>query len=642
MVANLQGNELRALNALPLSAEKDLYDKTPTGKRIYELLKAFENRNDATGLEEAGRLFWQQISAPPDLSARDAPPRPPFQGPSDSRSHPPPSSGHAPGGYSQYASNQDAGTGAGPGTSTSGHNHSQSRTRTAQPIYMHPDPPTSSMSSGSPFIPRSTNSCMPVNGAAPRLSYNTGFTARGMSYGAGSANSNYSLSEPQFSRPVSSSSIASSNSVNSPTLSQLLQYPRYQSNGPNTAYRVAYAPNAPTSGQLPINSVVQTRSYASCPYPQQWHQGHQSLQPNAAPRLQPQTASQYPHQKSASEVYQQSAITIQKHQMRFQQEKARKCAMGVNQASQTQVLTASGVDRPEPPVHTAQIYPLSQILQPPPQGIIDAMEQSSMSSRQAMLYQSSTNPPSIPENPFRAPLGTVYPLVPNNLFQAPPVPSPSVSNTQNNTSRTLPSLALVPTAPPPPPPSNKPKKKYAVALDSSASKEAIPPPISSTFLSTFSSNPSLNAHITPSNTVLSTTTPTAVVPSEASLSSNPPFLRSRSATSIPSPFYLPNSIAELSAPLAPLLPSSTQSNDPQLSSTHAAPSTPPPPLNLKRSRGRPKKDTFSSVTPLNSSNRSIPPISAPSTSHDPVNGPPAKRPRGRPRTKLPNSPVIIE
>ncbi|KAF4631746.1 hypothetical protein G7Y89_g6389 [Cudoniella acicularis] len=60
-------NELRALDALPLKPEKDLWDVSASGRRIFDLLKRSELYQDVSLLEEAGQLLWEQIfqRAPP-------------------------------------------------------------------------------------------------------------------------------------------------------------------------------------------------------------------------------------------------------------------------------------------------------------------------------------------------------------------------------------------------------------------------------------------------------------------------------------------------------------------------------------------------------------------------------------------------
>jgi len=54
-------NELRALENLPL--QKELYDTSPTGVRIYSLLAKAEENNDVSLLEEAGRLLWTRVTS---------------------------------------------------------------------------------------------------------------------------------------------------------------------------------------------------------------------------------------------------------------------------------------------------------------------------------------------------------------------------------------------------------------------------------------------------------------------------------------------------------------------------------------------------------------------------------------------------
>ncbi|ESZ96379.1 hypothetical protein SBOR_3211 [Sclerotinia borealis F-4128] len=64
---NPQVNELRAIEALPARSRRNLNDISPNGKKVYDLLTAFE-RGAVGALEEAGELLWAQIFAEPDFS----------------------------------------------------------------------------------------------------------------------------------------------------------------------------------------------------------------------------------------------------------------------------------------------------------------------------------------------------------------------------------------------------------------------------------------------------------------------------------------------------------------------------------------------------------------------------------------------
>ncbi|RDL39498.1 uncharacterized protein BP5553_03838 [Venustampulla echinocandica] len=57
-------NELRAIEELPLGKEKDLWDTSANGRRIYYLLKTSEETSDVSLLDEAGKLLWEQIFRP--------------------------------------------------------------------------------------------------------------------------------------------------------------------------------------------------------------------------------------------------------------------------------------------------------------------------------------------------------------------------------------------------------------------------------------------------------------------------------------------------------------------------------------------------------------------------------------------------
>ncbi|KAH6680328.1 hypothetical protein B0J14DRAFT_648708 [Halenospora varia] len=57
-------NELRAIKELPLQLERHLFDTSPIGIRIFDLLKKSEDTRDVSLLEEAGRLLWSQTLQP--------------------------------------------------------------------------------------------------------------------------------------------------------------------------------------------------------------------------------------------------------------------------------------------------------------------------------------------------------------------------------------------------------------------------------------------------------------------------------------------------------------------------------------------------------------------------------------------------
>ncbi|KAH8668121.1 hypothetical protein BGZ60DRAFT_564398 [Tricladium varicosporioides] len=57
-------NELRAIKELPLQVERNLFDTSPIGVRIFNLLKKSEDTRDVSLLEEAGRLLWSQTIQP--------------------------------------------------------------------------------------------------------------------------------------------------------------------------------------------------------------------------------------------------------------------------------------------------------------------------------------------------------------------------------------------------------------------------------------------------------------------------------------------------------------------------------------------------------------------------------------------------